>query len=212
MDIRAGVGVRLPLPHASAGGFQIHIQIDHQIRLRQAHLSKFKIHKPVEEGRQLLIRELASLMDGIRGGIAVRENEPAVFINPAPIVPIGGKAIHREKSRSRVSVHIPWLFPEGAAEVETDQRAALLLIARKYDVIIRNFVSFHSLAQEAVLRGLAAAVNALQNDQLSLAHIPQAFSFQYQICEKTSPILPWMVRSASAGVLLRVISTSLFPR
>ena len=109
-------------------------------------------------------------MHSVGGGITVGENEAAVFIDPAPIVTIGCKAVHRIKGRSGIGVHIARMRSEGAAEVEADQCAAFLVIAWEYDVIIRNFVIIHTLAQAAVLGGLAAAVDALEHDQFSLSH------------------------------------------
>ena len=170
MYVRLGVVLGLAPAHAAGGGLNIHVKVNDEVGARQPHLYIFKVGKPVEEIRKLIIRELASLMHGVGGRVPVGEDEPAVFIYLAPIVTVGGEAVDSIKGRRGIGVDISRIGTECAAEVQAQQRAALFIIAREHDVIIVYFIIFHSLAQAAVLRGFAAAVDAFENDKLSFTH------------------------------------------
>ena len=65
VDIGLGVVLFLPVLHPLERGRQVDIQIEHQIRTRQAHLAILQIIQPVKKGRQLRLRELGALMDGV---------------------------------------------------------------------------------------------------------------------------------------------------
>ena len=91
-------------------------------------------------------------MHGVGGRVPVGQDEPSVFIYPAPIVTVGGKAVDGVKGRRGIGVDIAGIGAESAAEVQAQQRAALLIVAREHNVIIVYFIIFHSLAQAAVLR------------------------------------------------------------
>ena len=65
VNIGLGVVLFLPVLHPLERGRQVDIQIEHQIRTRQAHLAILQIVQPVEESRQLRLRELGTLMDGV---------------------------------------------------------------------------------------------------------------------------------------------------
>lgn len=65
MNIGLGILLFLPVLHPLERGRQVHVQIEHQIRARQAHLAVLQIVQPVKEGRQLRLRQLGTLMDGV---------------------------------------------------------------------------------------------------------------------------------------------------
>ena len=59
---------------------------------------------------------------------------------------------------------------EAAAEIHAYQRAALLVVTGKHNMIIVNSVVFKTLAYVPVLARLSAAVYALENYQLTFCH------------------------------------------
>ena len=169
MDIGLGVALVLAALHPGQRGLQIHIQIDHQIGLGKAHLAVFQIGQPLEIRRQLLITELGALMDGVGSGVTVGNDQTAVFIGLSPVLPEGGKAVHRVKGGGGVGVHIVGMGAELPGEVHADQCAALLVIAGKHNVIIVYSVLFHSFTDAAVLGRFPAAVYPFKDDKLAFA-------------------------------------------
>ena len=59
----------------------------------------------------------------------------------------------------------------GTKPADVTAYAALLVVTREHDMMIPDPVLFHSHAEAAVLGGLAAAVDPLEHDQLSLCHV-----------------------------------------
>ena len=80
VDIGAGVRLLLPPAHTLEGQLDLDIEIDHKIRLRKPHLRVFQIGQPCEESVQLIVGELASLMDCVGCRIAVREDKTAMVV------------------------------------------------------------------------------------------------------------------------------------
>ena len=93
MYVRLSVVPGLAPTHAAGSGLYIHIKVNDEVGARQPHLYIFKICKPVEEIRKLIIRELAALMHGVGGRVPIGQDEPAVFVYLAPIVTVGGEAV-----------------------------------------------------------------------------------------------------------------------
>ena len=65
MDVGRSVRLILTVLHARERGLDIYVKIYDEIGLRQAHFHIFEVIKPAEKRRQLLITELAALMDGV---------------------------------------------------------------------------------------------------------------------------------------------------
>lgn len=98
-----------------------HIQVKHQIGPRQLHLVKLKLVEPPEKALPLRSVELGRLMHRVGRGIPIAEHQPAGLIPLAPILPVGGKAIHRVKRGSRIGIHIAGRSPERPLQVQLDQ-------------------------------------------------------------------------------------------
>ena len=106
MDIRMGAGGGFPLAHHLLRDLRGHIQIEHQIRLRQAQLAIFQIKKPLQKTLSLTRQQLGRLVDGVGRGVAVRDHQPTGFVESAPVLLVGGIAIHGKHQRRCVGVHI----------------------------------------------------------------------------------------------------------
>ena len=94
MNIGMCPGGLLPLPQHFLRDFRWHIQIQHQIRLWQSQQPVFQIEQPVQKCLPLPLRQLGRLMHRVGGGIAVRDHQPAAFVKCAPVLLIGGIAVH----------------------------------------------------------------------------------------------------------------------
>ena len=104
-----------------------------------------EVEQPVQEGVPLLRRQLAGLVDGVAGGIAIRDQQPAGFVEPAPVLLIGGVAVHGVKRGRGVGVDIVGGAAESAAQIQPDQRGGLLLIAGKFQLAERDAPFFQLL-------------------------------------------------------------------
>ena len=71
MDVGVRLRLRLALAHELLGQLDGHIEAQHQIGLRQPKPLVLKIIQPAEKRRLLLGRQLAALMHGVGGRIAV---------------------------------------------------------------------------------------------------------------------------------------------
>ena len=57
-EYRLGILLFLPVLHPLERGRQVHVQIEHQIRPRQAHAAVLQIEQPVQEFPPLSFRQL----------------------------------------------------------------------------------------------------------------------------------------------------------
>ena len=106
VNVSMGAGGGLPAAHHLLRDLRGHIQIEHQVRLRQAQLAVFQLKEPVQKDRPFLRRQFGRLMDGVGRGVAVRDHQPAGLIESAPVLLVGGIAIHGKHQRRCVGVHI----------------------------------------------------------------------------------------------------------
>ena len=169
MDVGLGVEFFLPVLHPLERGRQVHVQIEHQIRARQTHLAILEIVQPVKEDRQLRLGQLRALMDGVGGRVAVGEDQAAVFIALAPVGAVGRIADREERGRG-ISVDVRRVRTERAVEIHPDQCRRFLVVAREHNMMVGHARLVKTRAQATVLRGLSAAVDALQYDQFTLRH------------------------------------------
>ena len=168
MDIGGGVGGGLPQAHHLLRGLGGHVQIQHAGRLRQPQQVVLKVEQPVQKRVPLLRRQLAGLVDGVAGGVAVGDQQAALLVIRAPVLLVGGVAIHGVEHRRGIGVDIAGLVAEGAAQIQADQRRGFLLVAREFQLAKGNTAARQLVAQQAGLGGLTGAVRPLEHDKFSL--------------------------------------------
>ena len=162
------MGGSLPPPHHLLRGLRGHIQIQHPCRLRQSQQPVLKVEQPVQKGVPLLRRQLGGLVDGVAGGIPVGDQQAAGLIKPAPILLIGGIAIHGVKRGRGVGIDIVGVAAKGAVQIQADQRRGRLLIAGKLQLAEGDAPPLQLLAQQRRLGGLSGTVRSLEYDESPL--------------------------------------------
>ena len=107
-------------------------------------------------------------MNGVGGGIAVGDEQTALLIVAAPVLFIGGVAVHGVEGRSGIGIDIAGLLAEGPAQIEPHQRRGFLLIPGEGQLAVGNAPPGQLLTQQLRLRSLAGTVGPLKYDELSL--------------------------------------------
>ena len=107
-------------------------------------------------------------MDGVGGGVPVGHHDAAFLIEPAPVLLVGGEAVHGVQHRRGVGVHVPGPVAQGSVEVEVRRFGKGVAIPGKVDLPICDAPLGQGLAQELCLGGLARSVRALEYDQFSV--------------------------------------------
>ena len=102
---------------------------------------------------------------GVVGHMIMRFTDPE-----KRILHYGFIAIDREKRGRGISVDVRRVRTERAVEVHPDQCRRFLVVAREHNMIVGHARLVKARAQATVLRGLSAAVDALQYDQFTLRH------------------------------------------
>ena len=170
MDIRLGMGVRLPPAqegHRLVGG---HVQIEDQIGPGQSQLRMLKVVQPPEELPPLLRGAFHRLVDRIGGGIAVGENQAAPLIVGPPHLLVRGVPVHRVERGSGVGVDVLWAGAELPVQIHADQRGGGLAVLGKDQLLKFPSRLSNPLTQLLKLGGLAGAVRPLEDNQLSSHH------------------------------------------
>ena len=168
MDVGMGMGGLLPAAHHLLGQLRGEIQVQHSIRSRQTQLLILEVKEPVHKGLLLLRRKLGGLVNGVGGGIAVGDEQTALLIVAAPVLFIGGVAVHGVEGRSGIGIDIAGLLAEGSAQIEPHQRRGFLLIPGEGQLAVGNAPPGQLLTQQLRLRSLAGTVGPLKYDELSL--------------------------------------------
>ena len=117
-------------------------------------------------------------MNGIGGGVTVRDDQASRLVVRTPVLPVAGKAVHRIKGGGSVGVHIIGTAAEGTGEVQPDQRRGLLLIPGELQAAVGNATPVQFLTQQCGLRGLAGAVCPLKHDESALHSVPSFYAAQ----------------------------------
>ena len=177
MDVPLCVGVPLPLAEHVHRPLRGHIQVEHQVRFRQAQPAIFKVKQPLEERRPLLRGDLAGLMNRVGGGVPVRQHQPPCLVVPLPYLLPGGIPVHRVEAGGRVGVHIAGLSPKLSVEIHPQQGGGLLLILGKHQPLKGNALVLCPAAQPGKLSGLARAIGALNDNQAPPLHGFPRFPF-----------------------------------
>ena len=163
-----GAGLFLSLTHEPLRQFRGHIQIHHQRGLWQPQPAVFQVKEPVHKGLLLLRGQLGGLMDRVGGGVAVGQNQLSRLIVLPPVLPVGGKAVHREEHRGGVGVHVSRLLAQGALQIQFGRFGKGIAIAGKIDDAKIHALPGQTLAQQLDLGGFPGAVGTLEYDQFSL--------------------------------------------
>ena len=114
-------------------------------------------------------------MDGVGRGVAVRDHQPAGLIESAPVLLVGGIAIHGKHQGCRIGVHIAGMAAQMAVQILLDHGGGGLAVPGKSDVFIGDAFPLQMLAQQPGLGGFAGTVGPFEYDQPS-AHFRFPFS------------------------------------
>ena len=106
-------------------------------------------------------------MHRVGGGVPVGDQQAALAVVFAPVLLVGGVAVHRVEGGGGIGVHIVWVAAEGAAQIQADQRRRFLAVPGEGQAAEGDALLFQGLAQQLCLRGLAGTVGPLKYDQLS---------------------------------------------
>ena len=164
MDVWLGVGILLPAAHHLFREVRGNVQIEGQVRAGQPQLVIFKVIQPLQKCLLGFRRLLAGLMDGVGCGVAVGNDESAIFIPVTPHLFIGCIAVYSVESGCGVSVDIGRAGTEFTSQIHPDQCRAGLCVLREYQLLKFMAFLFQTLRQQAELGGLAGTVGAFDND------------------------------------------------
>ena len=167
VDVGVGMGLLLAPAHHLLGQLRRHVEIQHARRGGQAELSVFIVKQPVEKRPPLPGGELRGLVDGVRRGVAVGDDETAALIERAPVLLIGCVAVDGVKRRRGVGVHVAGVAAERAAEIQADQGRGILAVARELEPPVRDTAPVQLAAQQRRLGRLAGTVRSLKYNQFS---------------------------------------------
>ena len=168
VDVRLGICGGLPGAEQLHRLFRGHVQIDHQIRPGQAQLVVLELVQPAEKGLPLLRGTLGPLMDGVGGGVAVGQDEPAVLIVLAPHLAPGGVAVHSVEGGGGIGAYVLGVGAELPAQVHADEGGGGLVILGEHQPPIAPPHAVQPVTQLFELGGLARAVGALEHDKLAV--------------------------------------------
>ena len=165
MDVPVGVGGRFPLAEHGHRPVRGHVQVEHQVGLRQPQAVVLKVKEPLEKGRPLPFRDLAGLVYRVGGGVPVGQHQAAGQIVLLPDLFPGGVPVHRVEAGGGVGVHILRPLPELPAEVHPQQGGGFLLVLGEHQPPEGDPLRLDPLAQFGKLGGLAGPVGPLQDDE-----------------------------------------------
>ena len=80
-------------------------------------------------------------MDGVGRGVAVRDHQPAGLIESAPVLLVGGIAIHGKHQRRCIGVHIAGMAAQVAVQILLHHGGGGLAVPGKSDVFIGDAFS-----------------------------------------------------------------------
>ena len=118
-------------------------------------------------------------MHRVGGGVPVRNEDAALFVEFPPVGLVARIAVHRIKAGRRIGVHIVGFFAELPGQIHPDQRAGVALVVWEGDLPHRAAFGSQSRRQLLGLGRLAAAVQPFQHNQFSPAHTASPFSAAY---------------------------------
>ena len=104
-------------------------------------------------------------MDGVGGGPAVGEHGAARLVERAPVLLVGGVAVDRVEGRCRVGVHVVRIRAEPPSQVHAHERRRGATVSGEGHRAEVCPALDEARAQEARLRLLAGAVEALDHDE-----------------------------------------------
>ena len=106
-------------------------------------------------------------MHRVGGGVPVGDQQSALPVVFAPVLLIGGVAIHRVEGGRGVGVHIIGMAAKRAAQIQPDQCRGFLTVPGEGQAAERHALLRQCPAQKLGLCGLSGTVGSLKNDQLS---------------------------------------------
>ena len=142
-----------------------HVQVHGEVRPGQTQPAVLEILQPGDEAVPPVPRQLRHLVDHVGRGVAVGQDQQAGAVGLPPFPAEARVAVHGEKGGGRVGVHVRRVAAELAVQVHPHRRGIRLLIMGELDPPERDAPRPQGLFQQGDLRGLAAAVEALQQDQ-----------------------------------------------
>ena len=175
MDVRRGACGGLPAAEHTLGEVRGHIQVDHQIRRGQAQPPVLQVKQPRHKLPPLPHLQLGGLVHGVGGGVAVGQDQRAVFIVLAPVLLVGGVAVHREQGGGGVGVHIAGAVPQHTGQIQPGRLGKGVAVAGEVDLPKEDPLLPQPLGHHMGLGGLAGAVGTLKNDQPA-PHVRSLFS------------------------------------
>ena len=137
-------------------------------------------------------------MDGVRRGVAVGDDDAARLIEAAPFGLVAGVPVYGVEAGRGVGVDVVGPAAELAGEVHLYQRAGIALVVREGDLHHPAAAPGQMGGQKLCLRGLAGAVQTLEDEKLALAHSALSpFSAAYRA--RTSAVRPQHILPSGQG-------------
>ena len=198
MDVRLGTGGSLPPAEHLLGELRGKVQIHHKVRGRKAQTAVFQIKEPVEIFPPLPGRQLRRLVDSVGGGVAVCDHHATLLIKSPPLLFVRGKAVHGEKHRGGIGIHISRLAAQRPVKIQVRRLGKGIAVPGKIDLPEGDTLPLETLAHHAGLGRLSGTVGPLQHDQLS-AH----FRFPFSCRTWTRNSGSFIIRPARRGAFKR---------
>ena len=168
MDVLFGLVAVVAPGHQLLAHLRVHLQIDHGIRLRDAHQAVFKVKQPLQVFIPLPLRQLAALVDGVGGGVAVGDDDAAVPVEFAPVPLEGGEPVHREEAGGGIGVHILRVMAEFTVQVHFHQRRGVGGVVREGDFPDGVSLPGQIIRQKLRLGSFSAAVQPFDDNEFSV--------------------------------------------
>ena len=192
-----GAGGSLPLAHHLFRDLRGHVEVEHKIRLRQTYQAVLRVKEPTEEVLPFAGQQLGGLVHGVGGGVAVRHHKAPGLVEGAPVLLVGGVAVHGVKEGGGVGVDIPGVLTQVPVQVLLYHGRRGLAVAGEIDVLVGDALPGQALTEELGLGGLAGTVRPLEDDEFSL-HFPH---FSFRTCTRKSG--SFIIRPMRLGSLQR---------
>ena len=161
-------GALLSLTAEGGGKFRRKIQINHKVGPGKAHQVIFEVKQPPKIVLTRPVRQLSRLVDGVGGSIAVCDHQPSRLVPVSPVLLVGGVAVHGVKRGGGIGVYVIGVRAKIPVQVHPNQHGGVLIVPGKGQLPYRPAPLLQGLHQELGLGGLAGAVSALKNNELSL--------------------------------------------
>ena len=188
VDIRLGVGHRLPaaeVGHRQMGG---HIQPDHLVGTGQTHALVLQIKEPVEKPLPLVLRQLGGLMHGVGGGVTVHHHQSSGLVIGPPLLLVPGVPVHSKEGGGGIGVDIVGVGAKGAPQIHPHQGRGFLPVAGIDGGTELPPRLIQCLTAQLKLGGLSRAVRSLKHDQFS-SHGADLLGHTYSMYQYS--IVPW---------------------